>query len=84
MVMIESMACGTPVAAIDCPGGPAEVITHNYNGILTTLDNYSKSIIDYFQNLKLIESTKNNAMKTVNNNYSIENTYRVLVRSVNG
>ena len=84
MVMIESMACGTPVAAIDCAGGPAEVIKHNYNGILTTLDNYSKSIIDYFQNLKLIESTKNNAMKTVNNNYSIENTYRVLVRSVNG
>jgi len=84
MVMIESMACGTPVAAIDCPGGPAEVIKHNYNGILTTLDNYSKSIIDYFQNLELIESIKNNAIKTVNNNYSIEETYRVLVTSIHG
>jgi len=84
MVMIESMACGTPVAAIDCPGGPAEVIKHNDNGILTTLDDYSRYIIDYFHNLKLRRSIINNAIKTVNNNYSLDNTYRVLVKSIDG
>jgi UDP-glucose:tetrahydrobiopterin glucosyltransferase len=34
-VVIESMACGTPVAAYD-RGGPAEIIEHGKNGILVT------------------------------------------------
>ena len=84
MVMIESMACGTPVAAINCPGGPSEVIKNNYNGILSSVDNYGKSIIDYFNNSISIDKIKTNAVNTVYENYSIENTYRVLVKSIDG
>ncbi|HBY69151.1 MAG TPA: hypothetical protein DEG69_16225, partial [Flavobacteriaceae bacterium] len=36
MVMIEAMACETPVAGIDCPGGPADVITHQKDGLLSS------------------------------------------------
>ena len=33
-VLLESVACGTPVVAYDCPSGPAEIISGKKNGLL--------------------------------------------------
>lgn len=33
-VLIESLACGTPVVAYDCPSGPSEIVIDKQNGIL--------------------------------------------------
>ena len=49
MVMIEAMACGTPVAGINCPGGPADVIENNKDGILCAVEEYSNRIVEYFK-----------------------------------
>ena len=82
MVMIEAMACGTPVAAIISPGGPADTITHNINGILCRLEDYSLSIESFFKDEKLKRKIIKNAVKTVSQKYSIKNTYDVLKKSI--
>ncbi len=43
-VLIESLACETPVIAFDCFSGPSEIITNNENGILVENQNFDKLI----------------------------------------
>ena len=83
MVMIEAMACGTPVVGIDCPGGPADVITHLENGLLSSPEEYSETILEYFRDETRAKEIAENAQKKVLKEYSIEATYRVLEESVN-
>ncbi|WP_452218798.1 glycosyltransferase family 4 protein [Lacinutrix undariae] len=83
MVMIEAMACGTPVAGMNCPGGPADVITHNVDGVLTDLETYNTAVFAFFKNETLREKISENARKKAVDFYSIEATYHVLKTSVN-
>jgi len=39
-VVIEAMACGTPVVVTDCPHGPAEIVTHGLDGITVRSDDW--------------------------------------------
>mgnify|MGYP006162726237 CR=1 FL=1 len=48
MVIVEAMACRTPIASIDSLGGPSEVVIHNVNGILSILEEYKYDLIKLF------------------------------------
>lgn len=82
MVMVESMACGTPVAGIDCPGGPADVITHLVNGLLSSPGNYSDTILAFFKDKESAKVIGVNARQKVTDEYSIGATYNILKESV--
>jgi glycosyltransferase involved in cell wall biosynthesis len=41
-VLIESLACETPVVAFDCFSGPSEIVIDNENGILVENQNFEK------------------------------------------
>ena len=83
MVMIEAMACGTPVAAMNCPGGPLEVINNRIDGLLSTPECYSNDILELFLNQELLSNMRTMAREKVLESYSIEETTRVLKDSVN-
>lgn len=58
-VIIEAMACGVPVVAVDCPYGPRDIIKHGENGILVPMDNEARlagAISSLLQDERLRES----------------------------
>lgn len=43
LVLIEAMQCGCPCVAVDCPEGPAHIITNGEDGLLAPYRNMSRS-----------------------------------------
>jgi glycosyltransferase involved in cell wall biosynthesis len=74
-VLIESLACGTPVISFDCSSGPSEIITDEHNGLLVEDQNFDKLTLamnNMIENQKLYLHCKQNARESVNK-FSIEN-----------
>lgn len=68
MVVLESLACGTPVVAFDCPTGPKEIIRHKENGLLIEHQNINELIEAMNIMVKdevLYSKCKQNAKKSV-------------------
>ncbi|MCL6296545.1 glycosyltransferase [Jejuia spongiicola] len=59
MVLVESLACGTPVVAINCETGPSEIVVNNVNGLL--LETYSEDKLSFaLQKITSEKETLNN------------------------
>nr|WP_099562944.1 glycosyltransferase [Gaetbulibacter sp. 4G1] len=74
-VLIESLACGTPVVSVNCKSGPKEIIKHEYNGLL--VENHNPSVLaiafdSFIENKKLYNECKKNAKASVSK-FSKEN-----------
>ena len=68
LAIIESLACGIPVVAVDCESGPSEIITNKYNGLLVPNHNaeaLSESIKLFVQDVNLYDICKKNTIKSI-------------------
>ena len=67
-VILESLACATPVVSFDCKTGPGEVIVNEFNGLLVEDQNFTeltKAINKLTADSKLYNSCEDNAFKSV-------------------
>lgn len=68
MVLLESLACGTPVVAFDCFSGPSEIVEHEHNGLLVEDQNstaFTKALNRMFKDKELYERCGANARASV-------------------
>ena len=68
MVLLEALACETPVVSFDCPTGPSEIIINNKNGLLIEDQNFQKlqeALDRLVTDRRLLESFTNNAKASV-------------------
>ncbi|TWO31796.1 glycosyltransferase [Seonamhaeicola sediminis] len=68
MVLLESLACSTPVVSFDLIAGPNEVIEQNINGILVENQNFeglTKAMNKMIENAELIDKCKKQARNSI-------------------
>lgn len=83
MVAVESMSCGVPVAIVKGVVGPEDIISHQVDGLVSTLEQYVSDVAALVLDTEKLSTMKTNARQKVVNQYSIEQTTKVLFQSVN-
>jgi len=68
MVILESLACGVPMIAVDCNSGPSEIIIDKFNGLLVENNNVkalSKAMNSFILDKKLYNHCKKNTKGSI-------------------
>ncbi len=74
-VLIESLACGTPVVSFNCFSGPNEIIERNYNGILVNNQDFNELVLamnTLLENKEMQQKFSSNAIDSVKQ-FDLEN-----------
>lgn len=74
-VLIESLACGTPVISFDCQTGPRQIIRHEENGLLVRNQDFEAlkvSMDKMISDKVLLQKCKENSMSSIKE-YSFNN-----------
>ncbi len=74
-LILEALACETPVVSFDCLSGPSEMIFHKQNGLLVENQNVQKlteAMNLFVEDEKLYTICKENAFQSISH-FSIEN-----------
>lgn len=82
MVMVEAMACGTPVVAIKGSGGPDEIVENDINGILTSRAEYAQDILKHLKSLGKQQQLSIQARQLVEEKWSLKKTEEALRTSI--
>lgn len=78
MVIIESMACGTPVVALRAEGGgPNEIISHNEDGLLVDAVEIPSAILQIWKHPSWYRQMRTNARQKAVQQYSVQVTQRL-------
>ena len=67
-VIVEAMACGTPVVSTDCDYGPREIITSDHDGILVPIgdvQSISKAMLTVLQDKEYAKQLSENGREKV-------------------
>lgn len=68
MVLLESLACGTPVVSVNCMSGPSEIVTNELNGLLVENNNVkalSKAMNSFVLDKELYNKCKLNTKGSI-------------------
>jgi len=68
MVIIESLALGTPVVSVDCNSGPKEILVDEYNGLLVenyNIDKFVNALNRFIEDGNLYNNCKSNTIKSI-------------------
>lgn len=74
MVILEALACETPVIAFDCPSGPSEIIIDKKNGMLIENQNFEmliEGMNEMVNNNNLYQYCKSNSLESIQK-FSVE------------
>ena len=74
-VVMEAMACGTPVVSLETTPGANEVIISGKNGALTTVKNMPEVVTSLLQNKDEIKRLSAAARDRIEQSFSFESTY---------
>lgn len=78
-VVVESMACGTPVVALRGSGGPEEIIANDIDGMLTDLPNLAMDAVRLLKEPARLAEMGRRAAEKIRTLYPIEQTVRELI-----
>ncbi|MFD2550394.1 glycosyltransferase family 4 protein [Bizionia sediminis] len=83
MVMVEAMACGTPIIAMAGAGGPDELVQNGVNGLLCSKSEFSVLTAALVKDEFAWRTLGKNARQSVLNQWSLEVTCITMEESVN-